>query len=96
VRWVKDEYIELEANPGWWGGAPRIKRLVFRPIPEPAVRVAALQAGEVDIDKHPRLYVSKAPSVRPIFIPIYTSPLRHHPRFSRENRPSRAKKLTVG
>ncbi|HEU5320542.1 MAG TPA: ABC transporter substrate-binding protein, partial [Methylomirabilota bacterium] len=24
------------------------------------------------IEKHPRLYVSKAPSVRPIFIPIYT------------------------
>ena len=84
VRWVKDEQIELEANPGWWGGAPAVKTLVFRPIPEAAVRVAALQAGEIDvavnlpphlisiIDKHPRLYVSKAPSVRPIFIPIYT------------------------
>jgi peptide/nickel transport system substrate-binding protein len=84
VRWIKDEQIEMEANPGWWGGAPKIKTLVFRPIPEHAVRVAALQAGEIDvavnvpphlapiIDKHPRLYVSKAPSVRPIFIPIYT------------------------
>jgi peptide/nickel transport system substrate-binding protein len=84
VRWVKDEQIELEANPAWWGGAPAVKTLVFRPIPEAAVRVAALQAGEVDIavnlpphlisiiEKHPRLYVSKAPSVRPIFIPIYT------------------------
>ena len=61
-----------------------MKTLVFRPIPEAAVRVAALQAGEIDIavnlpphliaiiEKHPRLYVSKAPSVRPIFIPIYT------------------------
>jgi peptide/nickel transport system substrate-binding protein len=84
VRWVKDELIELEANPGWWGGTPNVKTLIFRPIPEAAVRVAALQAAEVDIavnlpphliaiiDKHPRLYVSKAPSVRPIFIPIYT------------------------
>src|SRR5436190_593590 len=83
VRWVKDEQIELEAHPGWWGGAPKIKTLVFRPIPEHAVRAAALQAGEIDvavnipphlvqiIDKHPRLYVSKAPSVRTIFIPIY-------------------------
>src|SRR5439155_47031 len=34
VRWVKDEQIELEANPGWWGGAPKIKTIVFRPIPE--------------------------------------------------------------
>ena len=84
VRWVKDETIELEADPGWWGGAPKVKTLVFRPIPEHAVRVAALQAGEIDvavnipphliavIEKHPRLYVSKAPSVRPIFIPLYT------------------------
>jgi peptide/nickel transport system substrate-binding protein len=84
ARWVKDEQIVLEANDQWWGGPPSVKTLVFRPIPEHAVRVAALQAGEVDvavnipphlvstIDKHPRLYVSKAPSVRPIFIPVYT------------------------
>src|SRR5439155_98734 len=74
---------EVEANPGWWGGAPKIKTIVFRPIPEHAVRVAALQAGEIDvavnipphlvqiIEKHPKLYISKAPSVRTIFIPIY-------------------------
>jgi peptide/nickel transport system substrate-binding protein len=84
VRWSKDEQLVLEANDVWWGGAPKVKTVVFRPIPEHAVRVAALQAGEVDIavnvpphlvpviDKHPRLYVSKAPSVRTIFIPIYT------------------------
>ena len=84
VRWNKDEQIVLEANEQWWGGAPKVKTLVFRPIPEHAVRVAALQAGEVDIavnipphlvpiiDKHPKLYVTKAPSVRTIFIPIYT------------------------
>lgn len=84
VRWVKDERIVMEANEQWWGGAPKVKTLIFRPIPEHAVRVAALQAGEVDIavnipphlfpiiEKHPRLYVTKAPSVRTIFIPIYT------------------------
>src|SRR6266545_1561921 len=84
VRWIKDEQIVMEANEKWWGGPVKVKTLVFRPIPEHAVRVAALQAGEIDIavnvpphlvpiiDKHPRLYVSKAPSVRTIFIPIYT------------------------
>ncbi|MCI0547471.1 MAG: ABC transporter substrate-binding protein, partial [Candidatus Rokubacteria bacterium] len=84
VRWTRDEQLVLEANDRWWGGAPAVKTLVFRPIPEHAVRVAALQAGEVDIavnipphlvpiiEGHPRLYVSKAPSVRTIFIPIYT------------------------
>lgn len=84
VRWRRDDQLVLEANEGWWGGAPEIKTLIFRPIPEDAVRVAALQAGEIDlavnipphlvpvIQNHPKLYVSKAPSVRTIFIPIYT------------------------
>src|SRR5262245_23811212 len=84
VRWNKDEQIVLEANEQWWGGAPKVKTIVFRPIPEHAVRVAALQAGEVDIAvnvpphlvpiiaSHPRLFVSKAPIVRTIFVPIYT------------------------
>ena len=49
VRWVKDDNIELTANEQYWRGAPRIKKLVFRPIPDDAVRVAALQNGEVDI-----------------------------------------------
>ena len=46
VRWVKDDRIELAANEQYWRGAPRIKSLVFNPIPDDAVRVAALQNGE--------------------------------------------------
>ena len=84
VRWIKDEAITMEANESWWGGAPKIKTLVVRPIPEHTTRVAALQAGEVDIvtnvpphlvkqvESDPKLYVSKAPSVRTLFIWIYT------------------------
>src|SRR5262249_18452007 len=49
VRWSKDEEIVLEANTGYWGGPPRVKTVVFRPIPDDAVRVAALQNGEIDV-----------------------------------------------
>jgi len=42
VRWNKDEEIVLEANEQYWRGAPRIKTVVFRPIPDDAVRVAAI------------------------------------------------------
>ncbi len=49
VEWVKDERIVLEANPDYWGGAPAIGRVVFRPIPEDATRAAALITGEVDV-----------------------------------------------
>src|SRR5713226_7046313 len=47
VRWAKDEEIVLDANANYFRGAPKIKTVVFRPIPGGAVRVAALQNGEI-------------------------------------------------
>jgi peptide/nickel transport system substrate-binding protein len=84
VRWSKDEEIVLEANESYFRGAPRIKTVVFKPIPDDAVRVAALQNGEVDvavnipphlaniIANHPKLFLSTAPSVRTIQLMFYT------------------------
>jgi peptide/nickel transport system substrate-binding protein len=84
VRWAKDEEIVMEAFPGYWGGAPKIKTIVWKPIPDDAVRVAALQNGEIDvavnipphlagiIDKHPKIFLSTAPSIRTIQLMIYT------------------------
>jgi peptide/nickel transport system substrate-binding protein len=84
VRWSKDEEIVLEAFDGHWRGAPKIKTVLFRPIPDDAVRVAALQNGEIDvavnipphlaaiIEKHPRIFLSTAPSVRTIQLMYYT------------------------
>jgi peptide/nickel transport system substrate-binding protein len=40
VRWVKDDHILLEANENYWRGAPKIKKVMFRPIPEATTRVA--------------------------------------------------------
>jgi peptide/nickel transport system substrate-binding protein len=48
-EWVKDSRIVAEANPNYWGGVPKIRRIVFRPIPEYATRVSLLRTGEVDI-----------------------------------------------
>src|SRR5690606_16694507 len=41
--------IKLEANPDYWGGAPKISELEYRFIAEPATAVAELQAGRVDL-----------------------------------------------
>lgn len=49
VEWVKGDHITMEANVDYWRGAPKIKTVIFRPIPESATRVAAIQTGEVDI-----------------------------------------------
>ena len=51
VRWKKDEEIVLEANENYWAGAPKIKNLIFKPIPEDSTRIAALLGGDVDIAK---------------------------------------------
>jgi peptide/nickel transport system substrate-binding protein len=49
VAWTKNERMVLEANEQYWRGAPKVKRIVVRPILEDAARIAALQAGEVDM-----------------------------------------------
>jgi peptide/nickel transport system substrate-binding protein len=62
VEWVKDEQMVFEANRDYWGGAPKIKTVIFKPIPENATRIAALETGDVDlIDAVPPDYVDQAP-----------------------------------
>jgi peptide/nickel transport system substrate-binding protein len=85
VKWVKDDQLVLEANPDYWRGAPRIKKVIFRPIPEATTRVAGLQTQEVDlivnIPPHlsrlmqwkGRSYVAKVPSSRVIFMAFDTT-----------------------
>src|SRR5947207_2610194 len=49
VSWTKNEQMVLEANESYWRGAPKVKKIIVRPILEDAARIAALQAGEVDL-----------------------------------------------
>ncbi len=50
VEWKKGDRIVYEANPDYWEpGKPKVKNVIFRPIPESATRVAAIQTGEIDI-----------------------------------------------
>lgn len=57
VEWVKDDRLVLEANADYWRGAPTVQQVTFRPIPELSTRVAALQAGDVDL-------VTNVPAIR--------------------------------
>lgn len=80
VKWVKDDELVLEAFDNYWRGIPKIKRVVFKPIPEATTRVASLQTREADIivnvpphltklvDWKGRSFVSKVPSVRVIYM----------------------------
>ena len=57
VEWVKDDRLTLEAFEDHWRGAPDVQTVVFRPIPELSTRVAALQAGDVDL-------ITNVPAIR--------------------------------
>jgi peptide/nickel transport system substrate-binding protein len=46
VEWKRGDRLTIEANPDYWRGAPTVKTIVFKPIPEESTRVAALKTGE--------------------------------------------------
>jgi len=48
-EWIKEERLVLKAFDAYWAGAPKIKKVTFRPITNPATRTAALLTGEVDV-----------------------------------------------
>ncbi|WP_270937062.1 ABC transporter substrate-binding protein [Falsiroseomonas oryzae] len=62
VEWISGDRYDLQANPEYWGGAPRVERLRIRTIPEGSTRVASLLAGETHIIEE--VPVDLIPSVR--------------------------------
>lgn len=49
VNWTKAASVTLEANPDYWGEAPKTKNLVFKVITEGNTRITSLMNGECDI-----------------------------------------------
>jgi peptide/nickel transport system substrate-binding protein len=49
VSWNRGVEVVMEANPDYWGDAPSIQTVHWRPILEESTRLAALQAKEVDL-----------------------------------------------
>jgi peptide/nickel transport system substrate-binding protein len=48
VSVVRGQQLVYEANKDYWGGAPKVDKIILRPIPDPTARTAALRAGEVN------------------------------------------------
>lgn len=49
VSFTQDVELVLEAFEEYWGGRPKLDRVVFRTIAEDTVRLAELQAGSIDV-----------------------------------------------
>ncbi|MGE2730836.1 ABC transporter substrate-binding protein [Mycolicibacterium vaccae] len=46
---IRGERIDLVRNDDYWGKVPDIDGVVFRPLPDPSARTAALRSGDVDM-----------------------------------------------
>jgi peptide/nickel transport system substrate-binding protein len=53
VDWVQNDHLTLEANEAYWSGSvkgqPKVKTVVFRPVPRAGTRLADLQSGQADM-----------------------------------------------
>ncbi|WP_340701474.1 ABC transporter substrate-binding protein [Brevibacillus borstelensis] len=84
AEWVKGDKIVLEANENYFKGAPKIKKVSFRVIPEVATQIAELQSGGVDIirmvppdmlaqlEGNPQLAVTSTPLLRVYYMAFDT------------------------
>ncbi|MEV0390254.1 ABC transporter substrate-binding protein [Nonomuraea sp. NPDC050643] len=48
VSWDHGDRITLQANPSYWGGRPKIEKLVLRVLKDPTAKLQGLQAGGID------------------------------------------------
>lgn len=48
TKWSKGEKLSFRANPGYWGGAPKVKKFTMAIIKDDDVRATRLRAGELD------------------------------------------------
>jgi dipeptide transport system substrate-binding protein len=53
VDYQKDAVARYKANPDYWGSKPRIDNLAIAIVPDAAVRVQKLKAGECDVIPYP-------------------------------------------
>ena len=49
VEWTRGDHVTLEANPYYWRGQPKIKKIIYKIIPDRNTLLTQLQTGEVDM-----------------------------------------------
>jgi peptide/nickel transport system substrate-binding protein len=49
TAWRRGDAVEMEANPYYWRGLPKLKRITYKLIPDRNTLQTAMQTGDVDI-----------------------------------------------
>ena len=60
VRAERDQFIELERNDDYYGGAPKLKRIIFKNFGTADTQFIALQKGELDVWQVPQDFYEQA------------------------------------
>jgi peptide/nickel transport system substrate-binding protein len=80
VSWDRSGQFVIRRNESYWGQPPKIDEVIYKTIQEDAARMAALEAGQVDLisnipphevarlKSNPRIRVQQVQGLRPIFL----------------------------
>jgi peptide/nickel transport system substrate-binding protein len=49
TAWRRGDSVEMEANPYYWRGMPKLKRITYKLIPDRNTLATAMQTGDVDL-----------------------------------------------
>lgn len=49
VEWVPDDHLTVERNDTYWQQPAWLDTIIFKPIPDPTARKAAMDAGDIDL-----------------------------------------------
>jgi len=82
VEWVKGDHVTMERNDAYWGGKPKLDRVIVKTVREDQSRVLMLESGDADLivniptediprlRKDARFTVESTPTARALFIVI--------------------------
>lgn len=48
-EWVHNDHVTLDANPDYWGGKPKVDRVIFKVIPDAQTALLQMKQGQVHI-----------------------------------------------
>ena len=91
VSWTPGDKIELESNEDYRDGAPSIKKVTYRVVPEVNTAISMLQTGEVQfIDAVPTEQVKRLESMKDVEMvkkdgtPVYYLTVNHEKEISKD------------
>ncbi|MBI2369279.1 MAG: ABC transporter substrate-binding protein [Deltaproteobacteria bacterium] len=82
VEWVRGSHFTMRRHEGYWGSPAQVDTLVWKPIPEDAARVTAIESGGADIisnvppheverlERHPDIRIDKIRGDRIMFLTL--------------------------